>query len=104
MFFRAKCGNGFDDATLEKLQTDLKPKMTKISKNPNQIPKWISINRELIPDFIVIDPKRSPVWEITVCLILTMNEFQIEKFLFRAQNFPNLNNIPPMVYPFDFLV
>ncbi|CAF1189723.1 unnamed protein product [Adineta steineri] len=61
----AKCGNGFDDATLEKLQTDLKPNMTKISKNPNQLPKWCSISRELIPDFIVIDPKKSPVWEIT---------------------------------------
>jgi ATP-dependent DNA ligase len=64
--FRAKCGNGFDDATLEKLQNDLKPNMTKISKNPNQIPKWCSISRELAPDFIVIDPKKSPVWEITV--------------------------------------
>jgi len=40
--------------------------MIKISKNPNQIPKWFNINRELVPDFIVIDPKKSPVWEITV--------------------------------------
>ncbi|CAF2436502.1 unnamed protein product [Rotaria sp. Silwood2] len=61
----AKCGNGFDDATLEKLQNDLKPNMTKISKNPNQIPKWLNVNRDLIPDFIVTDPKQSPVWEIT---------------------------------------
>ncbi|UJR26750.1 hypothetical protein I4U23_008065 [Adineta vaga] len=61
----AKCGNGFDDATLEKLQIDLKPNITKISKNPNQIPKWCNISRELVPDFIVIDPKKSPVWEIT---------------------------------------
>ncbi|CAF0902160.1 unnamed protein product [Rotaria sp. Silwood1] len=61
----AKCGNGFDDATLEKLQHELKPNMTKISKNPNQIPKWLNINRDLVPDFIVIDPKKSPVWEIT---------------------------------------
>lgn len=64
--FRAKCGNGFDDATLEKLQEELKPNMTKISKNYNQIPKWINISRELVPDFVVIDPKKSPVWEITV--------------------------------------
>lgn len=42
--------------------------MIKISKNPNQIPKWFGINRELIPDFIVIDPKKSPVWEITVLI------------------------------------
>ncbi|CAF3729866.1 unnamed protein product [Rotaria sordida] len=61
----AKCGSGFDDATLEKLQIELKPNMTKISKNPNQIPKWLNISRDLIPDFIVIDPKKSPVWEIT---------------------------------------
>jgi len=40
--------------------------MIKISKNPNQIPKWFNISRELVPDFIVIDPKKSPVWEITV--------------------------------------
>ncbi len=66
IFSRAKCGNGFDDATLEKLQNELKPNMTKISKNPNQIPKWFNITRELVPDFIVIDPKKSPVWEITV--------------------------------------
>ncbi|CAF1175052.1 unnamed protein product [Rotaria sordida] len=65
----AKCGSGFDDATLEKLQIELKPNMTKISKNPNQIPKWLNISRDLIPDFIVIDPKKSPVWEITVNIL-----------------------------------
>jgi hypothetical protein len=46
--------------------------MTKISKNPNQIPKWFNINRELIPDFIVIDPKKSPVWEITVNILINL--------------------------------
>ncbi|CAF3243885.1 unnamed protein product [Rotaria socialis] len=61
----AKCGNGFDDATLEKLQADLKFNMNKISKNPNQVPRWLNISRDLIPDFIVVDPKQSPVWEIT---------------------------------------
>lgn len=63
---RAKCGNGLDDATLEKLQNDFKPNMNRISKNPNQIPKWLNITRELVPDFVVNDPKKSPVWEITV--------------------------------------
>jgi len=89
---------------LEKLQNDLKPNMTKISKNPNQIPKWFNINRELVPDFIVIDPKKSPVWEITVFIFydeLILNFFIL---IFRVQNFLNLNNIQPMVYPFDFLV
>jgi ATP-dependent DNA ligase len=75
LFFRAKCGSGFDDATLEKLQTELKPNMTKISKNPSQIPKWFSISRELVPDFIVIDPKISPVWEITVNILFHENYF-----------------------------
>ena len=75
--------------------------MTKISKNPNQIPKWCSISRELVPDFIVIDPKKSPVWEITVkisYLFLSLNQFDF----FRVPNFLNLNNIQLMVYPFDF--
>lgn len=74
-FFRAKCGSGFDDATLEKLQNELKPNMIKISKNPNQIPKWLNISRELTPDFIVIDPKKSPIWEITVNILLIYFNF-----------------------------
>lgn len=76
-YFRAKCGNGFDDATLDKLQIDLKSNMIKISKNPNQIPKWLNIHRELVPDFLVIDPKKSPVWEITV-----KREFLIKSLVF----------------------
>lgn len=80
--FRAKCGNGFDDATLEKLQEELKPNMTKIAKNPSQIPKWISISRELTPDFVVIDPKKSPVWEITVTNSRILTQSSIVQILF----------------------
>ena len=85
---RAKCGNGFDDATLEKLQDDFKPTMTKISKNPNQVPKWCNISRELVPDFIVIDPKKSPVWEITVLDIFHLDSIQLFfSFLFQGAEF-----------------
>ena len=27
-------------------------------------PSWLSINRGLMPDYIVTDPKQSAVWEI----------------------------------------
>lgn len=57
-----KVGNGFDDATLDKLQTELK--MVKISKNVNKVPDWLNVKKSLIPDFVVVDPKNSPVWEI----------------------------------------
>jgi DNA ligase-3 len=79
--------------------------MTKISKNPNQIPKWFNINRELIPDFIVIDPKKSPVWEITVNILIDLffpHNFSTK--IYRVLNFRNRNNILPMVSQFDFLV
>lgn len=51
--------------------------MLKISKNPNQLPKWLNINRDLVPDFAVIDPKKSPVWEITVMLFFVIYYLKI---------------------------
>nr|XP_012555299.2 DNA ligase 3 isoform X2 [Hydra vulgaris] len=59
----AKCGNGFDDDTIKKLQSSLQ--MKKISKDPDNVPSWLKVNRSLIPDFVAVDPKTSPVWEIT---------------------------------------
>ncbi|XP_048589238.1 DNA ligase 3 isoform X2 [Nematostella vectensis] len=59
----AKCGNGHDDKTLDKLNRELKVK--KISKDPNRVPVWLEVHRSLIPDFVVDDPKKAPVWEIT---------------------------------------
>ena len=56
---------GHDDATLEKLQEELMPKMRKIKGDYNQVPAWMNINRNMVPDFVVRDPKESPVWEIT---------------------------------------
>ncbi|NXG54015.1 DNLI3 ligase, partial [Psilopogon haemacephalus] len=58
-----KCAGGHDDATLARLQTELD--MVKISKDPSKIPKWLKINKIYYPDFIVPDPKKAPVWEIT---------------------------------------
>lgn len=56
-----KCGNGFTDDMLNKLQKCLK--MKKISKS--EVPDWLLVSKSLVPDFIVEDPKIAPVWEIT---------------------------------------
>ncbi|CAI9162631.1 unnamed protein product [Rangifer tarandus platyrhynchus] len=58
-----KCAGGHDDATLARLQTELD--MVKISKDPSKIPNWLKINKIYYPDFIVPDPKKAAVWEIT---------------------------------------
>ncbi|XP_035214812.1 DNA ligase 3-like isoform X2 [Stegodyphus dumicola] len=54
---------GFDDETLERLQTELD--MIKISKDPSKVPSWLNVSSSLIPDFVSANPKKSPVWEIT---------------------------------------
>ena len=51
-----KVGNGFDDSTLDKLQTELS--MVKISKKADKVPDWLNVKKNLIPDFVVADPKR----------------------------------------------
>jgi len=61
----SKVHTGHDDATLEKLQEELAPKMRKIKGDYNQVPAWMNVNRNMVPDFVVRDPKESPVWEIT---------------------------------------
>ena len=58
-----KVGNGFDDKTLEKLQKEID--MVEIKKNFDKVPDWLVINKSLMPDFIVKNPKKSPVWELT---------------------------------------
>ncbi|ELU08334.1 hypothetical protein CAPTEDRAFT_213234 [Capitella teleta] len=58
-----KCHLGFDDDKLDKLQKQLD--VVKISKDYSRVPSWLNINRQLAPDFVVKDPKKSPVWEIT---------------------------------------
>lgn len=54
---------GHDDATLERLQKQLK--MRKIAKNSSLVPKWLDVKPQLIPDFVAEDPDQSQVWEIT---------------------------------------
>ncbi|XP_063484623.1 DNA ligase 3 isoform X2 [Symphalangus syndactylus] len=58
-----KCAGGHDDATLTRLQKELD--MVKISKDPSKIPSWLKVNKIYYPDFIVPDPKKAAVWEIT---------------------------------------
>lgn len=50
-----KCGNGHDDATLQKLQDELD--MTKINKDYSKVPSWLNINKSHVPDFVISDPK-----------------------------------------------
>ena len=39
--------------------------MDKIKGDFNRVPSWLKINKNMVPDFIVKDPRASPVWEIT---------------------------------------
>ncbi|XP_038563733.1 DNA ligase 3 [Micropterus salmoides] len=58
-----KCSGGYDDATLARLQKELD--VIKISKDPSKIPGWLKIIKNYYPDFIIRDPQKAPVWEIT---------------------------------------
>ncbi|XP_072174612.1 DNA ligase 3-like, partial [Diadema setosum] len=57
-----KCANGLDDATMLKVNKELD--MVKISKDYSKVPSWLEVNRGLVPDFVIRDPKKAPVWEI----------------------------------------
>ena len=50
-----KCGNGHDDSTIQKLQTELD--MVKINKDHSKVPSWLNVNRSHVPDFVAADPK-----------------------------------------------
>ncbi|KAG7515761.1 DNA ligase 3 [Solea senegalensis] len=58
-----KCSGGYDDAMLARLQKELD--MIKISKDPSKIPGWFKVVKNYYPDFLIRDPQRAPVWEIT---------------------------------------
>ncbi len=58
-----KVGNGFDDKTLAKLQKQID--MVEIKKSVNKVPDWLVVSKSLVPDFVVKNPKKSPVWELT---------------------------------------
>lgn len=57
-----KCHSGLDDKTIDELQTQVD--MIKISKDVGKIPDWLNIKKQVIPDFVIRDPKKAPVWEI----------------------------------------
>lgn len=58
-----KVGNGLDDMTTDLVNKELD--VMKISKDPARVPSWLRITKsDLIPDFVVRDPKMAPVWEI----------------------------------------
>lgn len=58
-----KVHGGHDDATLERLQTELD--MVKISKQAERVPSWLNVHKVLVPDFVARDPDTSQVWEIS---------------------------------------
>uniref|UniRef100_A0A8C5BIR0 DNA ligase n=1 Tax=Gadus morhua TaxID=8049 RepID=A0A8C5BIR0_GADMO len=58
-----KCSGGYDDAMLARLQKELD--VIKISKEPSKIPAWMKIVKNYYPDFMIRDPQKAPVWEIT---------------------------------------
>lgn len=59
--------------------------MHKISGIYEDLPEWIECSRSLVPDFIVIDPKEAPVWEIAGTCYYNVNVF-FACFLFHLRN------------------
>eukprot|EP01064_Diplonema_japonicum_P004005 TRINITY_DN12650_c0_g1_i3.p1 TRINITY_DN12650_c0_g1~~TRINITY_DN12650_c0_g1_i3.p1 ORF type:complete len:717 (+),score=173.41 TRINITY_DN12650_c0_g1_i3:207-2357(+) len=57
-----KVGNGHDDATIKRLNKELRPTMQPGDKAST--PAWLDIHSHNVPDFIVSDPKEAPVWEV----------------------------------------
>ncbi len=39
--------------------------MTEINKNLKKVPHWLIVSKKLVPDFVVNNPRNSPVWELT---------------------------------------
>uniref|UniRef100_A0A6B2KYW2 DNA ligase n=1 Tax=Arcella intermedia TaxID=1963864 RepID=A0A6B2KYW2_9EUKA len=67
-----KVGNGFTDKTIQELQTAFP--VVKIEKNEAKCPSWLSCKKMLLPDFVVKNPRETPIWEIKGA------EFTISKF------------------------
>eukprot|EP01102_Stenamoeba_stenopodia_P016187 TRINITY_DN5629_c0_g1_i3.p1 TRINITY_DN5629_c0_g1~~TRINITY_DN5629_c0_g1_i3.p1 ORF type:complete len:1101 (+),score=403.70 TRINITY_DN5629_c0_g1_i3:66-3368(+) len=57
-----KVGTGFDDDEIDKLQHKIQA--VKIEKDVKKIPSWLDMHSSLVPDFIVKDPWKSPVFEV----------------------------------------
>lgn len=59
-----KVHSGLDDLQMDRMHERLKPLMEKCDGNM-QLPKWIHLNRSMIPNALAKDPKKMPVFEIT---------------------------------------
>lgn len=59
----SKVANGIDDNKLVKLQKQID--MFEIKKKQKLVPEWLVVDKSLVPDFVVKDPKKSVVWELT---------------------------------------
>uniref|UniRef100_A0A2R5LJI1 DNA ligase n=1 Tax=Ornithodoros turicata TaxID=34597 RepID=A0A2R5LJI1_9ACAR len=57
-----KVHGGHDDATLKRLQSELR--MCKISRQADRVPRWLNVQKPLVPDFVAEDPDEAQVWEI----------------------------------------
>ena len=61
-----KVHTGHTDATLTRLQTELMPNMMRYNNDTERKLEYnLKLDKKMKPDFVVIDPKKSPVWEIT---------------------------------------
>lgn len=58
-----KVHSGIDDPTNENIHNQLMGLTTR--SDPNRLPSWLLCRKPLIPDYIAVDPKVMPVWEIT---------------------------------------
>lgn len=59
-----KVHSGLDDSQMDKMHERLRPLMEKCDGS-SQLPKWIHMNRSMIPHALAKDPKKMPVFEIT---------------------------------------
>ncbi|VVC88254.1 unnamed protein product, partial [Leptidea sinapis] len=85
-----KVHTGHDDSSLDRLQKELTPLMMKISQDYNKVPPWLECNRGMVPDFIALDPKNQPVWEITGTELTKANQHTADGISVR---FPRVTRI-----------
>ena len=61
-----KAHTGLDDATLQRLQDELKAIMVKSGKEEEKNRSFMLVkSSDMKPDYIVKDPEKAPVWELT---------------------------------------
>ncbi|XP_004925682.2 DNA ligase 3 [Bombyx mori] len=85
-----KVHTGHDDSTLERLQKELGPLMLKISQDSNKVPSWLDCKKGMVPDFVALDPKKQPVWEITGTELTKANQHTADGISVR---FPRVTRI-----------